>query len=51
MCIFHSSDPEFRVFLVLFNNFKEDPDSIEQYESSVIINELQTFDNLHVIFV
>ncbi|XP_023246677.1 X-ray repair cross-complementing protein 5-like [Copidosoma floridanum] len=44
-------DPSCIVFLVIFHNFKEDADCIEEYDSEVIANQLKTYSNLHLLFV
>lgn len=37
--------------MVLFNNFKEDANTVEEYDSDIISNELKTYENLRLIFV
>ncbi|NP_001135434.1 ATP-dependent DNA helicase II [Nasonia vitripennis] len=44
-------NPDSTVFLVIFNNFKEDADSIENYDADNIIDDLNNYDNLHLLFV
>ncbi|KAJ8683329.1 hypothetical protein QAD02_019121 [Eretmocerus hayati] len=44
-------DPRSRVILVIFNNFKESEDAVNQYGSNFIIEQLKTYENLRLLFV
>ncbi|XP_058793850.1 uncharacterized protein LOC131665759 [Phymastichus coffea] len=44
-------DPNYRVFLVIFNNFKEKDDDINSYDPDIIVNDIKRCDNIHLLFV